>query len=248
MTALTVEHLRIDFGGLRAVDDVSLAVDVGERRVILGPNGAGKTTLFNLITGVLTPLSGTIRLFANDVTRLAPYRRVRLGLGRTFQISTLFPRLTVLESVLLAVQGADAARFSLLRPRGTYRHLAQRAEELLAEWELGNRGNATTRELSYGEQRQVELLLALAGRPRVLLLDEPTAGLSAAETADVVAMIRRFPREMTVLLIEHDMDVALALADRVTVMHEGRVLAEGTREAIQADPRVTQIYLGSAEV
>ena len=248
MTALTVEHLRLDFGGLRAVDDVSLAVDVGERRVILGPNGAGKTTLFNLITGVLAPLSGTIRLFADDVTRLAPYRRVRLGLGRTFQISTLFPRLTVLESVLLAVQGADAARFSLLRPRGTYRHLARRAEELLAEWELENRGNATTRELSYGEQRQVELLLALAGRPRVLLLDEPTAGLSAAETADVVAMIQRFPREMTVLLIEHDMDVALALADRVTVMHEGRVLAEGTREAIQADPRVTQIYLGSAEV
>ena len=248
MTALTVEHLRLDFGGLRAVDDVSLAVDVGERRVILGPNGAGKTTLFNLITGVLAPLSGTIRLFANDVTRLAPYRRVRLGLGRTFQITTLFPRLTVLESVLLAVQGADAARFSLLRPRGTYRHLARRAEELLAEWELENRGNATTRELSYGEQRQVELLLALAGRPRVLLLDEPTAGLSAAETADVVAMIQRFPREMTVLLIEHDMDVALALADRVTVMHEGRVLAEGTREAIQADPRVTQIYLGSAEV
>ena len=245
MTALTVEHLRIDFGGLRAVDDVSLAVDVGERRVILGPNGAGKTTLFNLVTGVLTPLSGTIRLFANDVTRLAPYRRVRLGLGRTFQISTLFPRLTVRESVLLAVQGADAARFSLLRPRGTYRHLARRADELLAEWELENRVNATTRELSYGEQRQVELLLALAGRPRVLLLDEPTAGLSAAETADVVAMIQRFPREMTVLLIEHDMDVALALADRVTVMHEGRVLAEGTREAIQADPRVTQIYLGS---
>jgi len=248
MTALTVEHLRIDFGGLRAVDDVSLAVAVGERRVILGPNGAGKTTLFNLITGVLTPLSGTIRLFGDEVTGFAPYRRVRLGLGRTFQISTLFPRLTVLESVLLAVQGADAARFSLLRPRGTYRHLGRRAEELLAEWQLENRGNTTTRELSYGEQRQVELLLALAGRPRVLLLDEPTAGLSAAETADVVAMIQRFPREMTVLLIEHDMDVALALADRVTVMHEGRVLAEGTREAIQTDPRVTQIYLGSAEV
>jgi branched-chain amino acid transport system ATP-binding protein len=248
MIALGVENVKIDFGGLRAVDDVSLAVEAGERRVILGPNGAGKTTLFNLITGVLTPLSGAIRLFEDDVTRLAPYRRVRLGLGRTFQISTLFPRLTVMESVLLAVQGADPARFSLLRPRGTYRHLARRAEALLAEWELENRGNATTRELSYGEQRQVELLLALAGRPRVLLLDEPTAGLSAAETADVVAMIERFPREMTVLLIEHDMDVALALADRVTVMHEGRVLAEGTREAIHADPRVTQIYLGSAEV
>ena len=248
MTALGVERLRLDFGGLRAVDDVSLAVDVGERRVILGPNGAGKTTLFNLITGLLAPLSGAIRLFADDITALAPYRRVRLGLGRTFQITTLFPRLTVLDSVLLAVQGADSARFSLLRPRDTYRHLGRRADDLLTEWDLEHRRHATTRELSYGEQRQIELLLALAGRPRVLLLDEPTAGLSAAETADVVAMIERFPREMTVLLIEHDMDVALALADRITVMHEGRVLAEGTRDEIHADPRVTQIYLGSADV
>ena len=245
MIALSVARLTHDFGGLRAVDDVSLAVPVGERRVILGPNGAGKTTLFNLITGLLVPLGGTIRLFADDVTTLAPYRRARLGLGRTFQISTLFPRLTVLESVLLAVQGADAARFSLLRPRGTYRHLSRRAEDLLAQWDLTDRRDAATRELSYGEQRQVELLLALAGRPRVLLLDEPTAGLSAAETAAVVAMIQRFPRDVTVLLIEHDMDVALALAERVTVMHEGRVLADGTRDEVHADPRVREIYLGS---
>ncbi len=248
MIALAVERLTLDFGGLRAVADVSLEVPVGERRVILGPNGAGKTTLFNLITGLLTPLGGTIRLFADDITALAPYRRARLGLGRTFQTSTLFPRLTVMESVLLAVQGADRARFSLLRPQGSYRHLARRAEELLAEWDLADRRDATTRELSYGEQRQVELLLALAGRPRVLLLDEPTAGLSPAETATVVAMIERFPRDVTVLLIEHDMDVALALADRVTVMHEGRVLADGTREEVHADPRVTEIYLGRADV
>ncbi len=248
MIALGVERLTLDFGGLRAVADVSLAVPVGERRVILGPNGAGKTTLFNLITGLLAPLGGTIRLFADDITALAPFRRARLGLGRTFQTSTLFPRLTVMESVLLAVQGADRARFSLLRPQGTYRHLARRAEDLLAEWDLADRRDATTRELSYGEQRQVELLLALAGRPRVLLLDEPTAGLSPAETATVVAMIQRFPRDVTVLLIEHDMDVALALAERVTVMHEGRVLAEGTRDEVHADPRVTEIYLGRADV
>ncbi len=247
MIALGVERLTHDFGGLRAVDDVSLAVPVGERRVILGPNGAGKTTLFNLITGLLAPLQGTIRLFADDVTALAPYRRARLGLGRTFQISTLFPRLTVLESVLLAVQGVDAARFSLFRPLGAYRHLSRRAADLLAEWDLADRRDVPTRELSYGEQRQVELLLALAGRPRVLLLDEPTAGLSAAETTTVVAMIQRFSREVTVLLIEHDMDVALALADRVTVMHEGRVLADGTRDEIRTDLRVTEIYLGSPD-
>ena len=245
MIALGMNRLTYDFGGLRAVDDVTLAVGGGERRVILGPNGAGKTTLFNLVTGLLSPVAGTIQLFGDDVTTLSPYRRARLGLGRTFQINTLFPRLTVLESVLLAVQGADAARFSLWRPRSVYRHLEQRAQDLLAEWNLADRRDVPTRELSYGEQRQVELLLALAGRPRVLLLDEPTAGLSAVETAAVVGMIQRFPRDVTVLLIEHDMDVALTLAERVTVMHQGRVLADGTRDEVRADARVTEIYLGS---
>ncbi len=247
MIALGVDRLTHDFGGLRALDDVTLAVGGGERRVILGPNGAGKTTLFNMITGLLSPLAGTIQLFGDDVTTLSPYRRARLGLGRTFQINTLFPRLTVLESVLLAVQGADAARFSLWRPRSVYRHLERRAQDLLAEWNLADRRDVPTRELSYGEQRQVELLLALAGRPRVLLLDEPTAGLSAVETAAVVGMIQRFPRDVTVLLIEHDMDVALTLAERVTVMHQGRVLADGTRDEVRADARVTEIYLGSDE-
>jgi branched-chain amino acid transport system ATP-binding protein len=245
MTALTIDGLAHNFGGLRALDGVSLRVGVGERRVILGPNGAGKTTLFNLITGLFAPSAGRILLFEHDVTPLAPYRRARLGLGRTFQITTLFPRLTVLENVLLAVQGADHARFALLRPLRAHRHLTERAEEMLAAWSLADRRDVPARELSYGEQRQIELLLALAGRPRALLLDEPTAGLAAAETATVVGMIQRFPPDVTVLLIEHDMDVALALADRITVLHQGRVLAEGTREAIRADPRVAQIYLGT---
>ena len=245
MTAVAVDGLTHDFGGLRALDDVTLAVGVGERRVILGPNGAGKTTLFNLVTGLFAPTAGTIRLFDHDITVLAPYRRARLGLGRTFQVTTLFPRLTVLESVLLAVQGTDRGRFSLLRPRSAARRLGRRAEDLLGEWSLADRRDVPTRELSYGEQRQVELLLALAGQPRALLLDEPTAGLSAAETATVVTMIKRFPRDVTVLLIEHDMDVAFALADRLTVLHQGRVLAEGTRDEVHADPRVTEIYLGT---
>jgi branched-chain amino acid transport system ATP-binding protein len=244
MTALTVDRLTHDFGGLRALDAITLAIESGERRVILGPNGAGKTTLFNLITGLLAPLAGTIRLFDHDITTLAPYRRARLGLGRTFQITTLFPRLTVLESVLLAAQGAHSTRFSFLPSAKVDRHLRPQAEHLLTEWGLADRHDVPTRELSYGEQRQVELLLALAGRPRALLLDEPTAGLSAGETAAVVTMIERFPREVTVLLIEHDMDVALALADRVTVLHQGRVLAEGTRDEVQRDSRVAEIYLG----
>ena len=245
VNALAVSSLTHDFGGLRALDDVSLTVGVGERRVILGPNGAGKTTFFNVVTGLYAPMSGIIRLFDDDVTALAPYQRARLGLGRTFQVTTLFPRLTVLESVRLAVQGADRARGSLLRPFAAIRRLGERAEAVLAEWHLTDRRDVPTRELSYGEQRQVELLLALAGRPRALLLDEPTAGLSAAETATVVAMIKRFPSDVTVLLIEHDMDVAFTLAERITVLHQGRVLAEGSREDIRTDARVKEIYLGS---
>jgi branched-chain amino acid transport system ATP-binding protein len=247
MTALAVEALSHDFGGLRALDGVTLAVEVGERRVILGPNGAGKTTLFNTITGLLRPAAGRIRLLGRDVTRLAPFRRARLGLGRTFQITTLFPRLTVLDSVLLAVQGADPARFTLHRPASAFPHLVERADRLLDEWGLLDRRAVPTHALSYGEQRQVEFILALAGRPRVLLLDEPTAGLGPAETAAVTAMIRRFPPDVTILLIEHDMDVALALADRVTVLHQGRILAEGTREQMREDPRVTEIYLGAED-
>jgi branched-chain amino acid transport system ATP-binding protein len=245
--ALAVDDLAHQFGGLRALAGVSLQVAVGERLVILGPNGAGKTTLFNLVTGLLRPTAGRIRLFDEDVTALAPYRRARLGLGRTFQITTLFPRLTVLDNVLLAVQGGDGARFTLHRPLESFPRIYARAESLLATWGLTDRRDVPAQRLSYGEQRQVELLLALAGSPRVLLLDEPTAGLSPAETASVAAMVRRFPRDLTLLLIEHDMDVALDLADRVVVLHHGRVLAEGDRDQIRRDARVAEIYLGEPD-
>jgi len=245
--ALAVDRLAHQFGGLRALDDVSLQVAAGERLVILGPNGAGKTTLFNLVTGLLRPTAGRIRLFEQDVTALAPYRRARLGLGRTFQITTLVPRLTVLDNVLLAVQGADGARFTLHRPLASFPRIYTQAESLLATWGLTDRRDVPAQRLSYGEQRQVELLLALAGSPRVLLLDEPTAGLSPAETALVAAMVRRFPRDLTLLLIEHDMDVALELAERVVVLHQGRVLAEGDRDQIRRDARVAEIYLGEPD-
>jgi len=247
VSALGVETLSHDFGGLRALDTVGFDVAEGERLVILGPNGAGKTTLFNLITGLLRPTAGRITLFDRDVTRLAPHRRARLGLGRTFQVTTLFPRLTVLDSVLLAVQGADRARFTLHRPRSAFPRLFTRAERLLEAWSLAERRDVPTRELSYGEQRQLELVLALAAGPRVLLLDEPTAGLSPAETAAVAGMIGRFPRDITILLIEHDMDVALALAERLIVLHDGRIVASGPRDEIKRDPRVAEIYLGTDE-
>jgi branched-chain amino acid transport system ATP-binding protein len=244
VSALSVADVSHDFGGLRALHRVSLAVEPGQRMVILGPNGAGKTTIFNVITGLLRATAGSIRLFDRDVTRLPAYRRARLGLGRTFQISTLFPRLSVLDSVLLSVHGADGAGFTPRRGVGGVPPAHERARAILAEWGLWERRDVPTRLLSYGEQRQVELVLALAARPRVLLLDEPTAGLSPAETASVAAMIRRFPREVTILMIEHDMDVALELADRVTVLFQGQVLAQGTREEMQRDPRVAEIYLG----
>ena len=245
--ALAVDDLTRDFGGLRALDRVSLEVGEGERRVILGPNGAGKTTLFNLVTGLLEPTAGRIRLLGRDVTGLRAHARARLGLGRTFQITTLFPKLSVLDNVLLAVQGIDPARFALHRPRTGYPRLRARAERLLEDWGLADRRAVPARSLSYGEQRQVELILALATQPRVLLLDEPTAGLSPAETASVAALIEHFPRDVTILLIEHDMDVALELADRVTVLHQGRVLAEGTTDEMRKDARVTEIYLGAEE-
>jgi branched-chain amino acid transport system ATP-binding protein len=247
VTALAVEGLTHDFGGLRALDGVSFEAAAGERLAILGPNGAGKTTLFNLVTGLLRPTAGRIRLLGRDVTREKTYRRARLGLARTFQISTLFPRLTVLDSVRLAVQGAHAGRFTLHRPATADERLVERAEALLAAWGLAGRRDTPTQRLSYGEQRQVELVLALAGAPRVLLLDEPTAGLAPAETAVVAGMIGRFPRDLTVLLIEHDMDVALALADRVVVLSQGRLLAQGTCAEIRADARVAEIYLGADE-
>ena len=240
-----MEGLSRNFGGLRALDRITLALAPGERLAVIGPNGAGKTTLFNIVTGLIPPSEGRITLFDQDVTALKPHRRARLGLARTFQITTLFPNLSVLDSVLLAVQAHDPARFTLHRPRSAYRHLFDRAEALLGEWGLDGRRHARTRELSYGEQRQVELLLALAGQPRVLLLDEPTAGLSPAETASVAAMIARLPRDISLLLIEHDMDVAFELADRIIVLFQGRVLAEGSQEVIKKNRQVEEIYLGA---
>ena len=241
-----VERLVKNFGGLRALDGVTLRVEPGERRAIIGPNGAGKTTLFNIITGLLAPTAGRILLDGREITGLPPHRRAQLGLGRTFQITNLFPKLSVRDNVLLAVQAGDPARFTLHRPVEAYPHLFREAEALMERWGLRDRAAQPVRFLSHGEQRQVELLLALAVRPKVLLLDEPAAGLSPAETAALAGIIRGLPRETTILLIEHDMDVAFALADRVSVLHYGGVVAEGVPDAVRRDPQVGAIYLGTA--
>ena len=244
MTSLAIEALSKNFGGLQALRDLSLEIQPGERRAIIGPNGAGKTTLFHLIGGQLSPSSGRIFLFGREVTKLPPFRRAALGLGRTFQITTLFLNLTVMENMLLAVQALDSVRFVLYRPLTGYRNILIQARCLLEQWNLWEKRHALARQLSHGEQRQLEILLALAPMPKVLLLDEPTAGLSAAETQQVVAMIQRLDASITVLLIEHDMDVAFQVAQRIAVLHHGRLLADGSPEAIRKDSTVAEIYLG----
>jgi branched-chain amino acid transport system ATP-binding protein len=243
--ALRLEKVTKWFGGLRAVDGVELAVRPGERRALIGPNGAGKTTLFNLIAGVLPTSAGRITLFGDDVTRLAQHRRAALGLTRTFQITNLFPSLTVLDNVRLAAQALTPAKFSMLRPLGRFTELEAGARRALAAVGLEDRAATTVRHLSHGEQRQLEIAMALAGKPRVLLLDEPAAGLSHGEARLMTALLQRLDPAITLLIIEHDMDIALEVAQHVTVLHYGKVIADGTREAVKADPMVREIYLGA---
>jgi branched-chain amino acid transport system ATP-binding protein len=245
MSALIVSEVSRNFGGVQALCNVSFTVEPGERRLIIGPNGAGKTTLFNMLSGAFAVSAGRVVLFGRDITLLPAYERARMGLARTFQITNLFRRLTVLENILLALQAADDGAFSLHRRMRAKHHLFHGADALLGEWGLTALAGRAVKEISYGEQRQIDLILAMAVKPKVLLLDEPTAGLSAEEVVRVVGMVRSLPRDMTILMIEHDMDVAFALADRITVLHQGRLIAEGDAEAIRNNPQVTEIYLGA---
>jgi|SRR5688572_16737959 len=242
--ALVLENISRHFGGLKAVDNVSLTVAPGARHALIGPNGAGKTTLFNLISGELTPTTGRIALFGTDATRLAPHKRAALGLARTFQITKLFPQLTVLENVLLACEALDRRKLSMHRALTTYPDLKQRADELIERFGLSAVSGETAANLSYGDQRKLEVALSMAGRPRLLLLDEPMAGLSAGESRTMQGLLEQLDPGIAVLLIEHDMDVAFTFAQRVTVLHHGRVLTDGHRDEVSANPDVQQIYLG----
>ncbi len=242
--ALELQGVSRRFGGLVALQDVWLTIQPGERRAIIGPNGAGKTTLFNLITGELRPTTGRIRFLGQDVTKLPTHQRIRLGLGRTYQTPLVFPRLTVADNLYLAVRGVRPWRLSLRRPRPGDWELA--AVEQLAE-RVGLRDvlHALAGALSHGQQRQLELGMALASRPKLLLLDEPAAGLSPGEREVLTALLAGLEREVTLLLIEHDMDVAFRIAQHVTVLHEGRVIAEGTPDEIEANATVQAVYLGA---
>jgi branched-chain amino acid transport system ATP-binding protein len=241
---LLLENVSRHFGGLKAVDRVNLTLKPGERRALIGPNGAGKTTLFNVISGEARPTEGRIVLFGDDITRLAPHQRAARGVARTFQITKLFGELTVFENLLLACEALDPRKFTFYRPLLSYADFVITAHALLAGFGLETLGEERARNLSYGDQRKLEVALSMAGKPRLLLLDEPMAGLSSSESRAMLALLRQLDPAAAVLLIEHDMDIAFGFAETVTVLAEGRVIAEGHRDEISANPDVQEIYLG----
>ena len=242
--ALQISGLRKVFGGLPAMNGVSLEVPQGERRLIIGPNGAGKTTLFNLITGDLAPDAGAIRLFGEEVSHLKCHQRAHRGVARTYQIITLFPNDTLEHNIVLALLGMSSARWNGFQPLALETGLCAEARRVLALVGLERSATRTIGEVAYGEKRRVEIAMALAQKPKLLLLDEPLAGLSLEERIAVKALIAAIPRDVTVVMIEHDMDTALDLAERITVLHYGSVIVEGTRSEVVADPKTREVYLG----
>jgi branched-chain amino acid transport system ATP-binding protein len=234
------------FGGITATDDVTLAVQRGARHALIGPNGAGKTTLINLLTGVLPPTSGRVVLGARDITGMSPHARVGLGLVRTFQINQLFATLTPLQSVALAVASRVGAAWRWWQPVGKDAAIASETEKLLEQFRLTEHADRPTRELPYGKRRLLEIGLAVALKPSVLLLDEPAAGVPANERKDILDTVAALPADVSVLLIEHDMDLVFSFARRITVLVNGAVLTEGDPDAIASDPQVRAVYLGDA--
>jgi branched-chain amino acid transport system ATP-binding protein len=241
---LTLTEVVVAFDALRAVDGINLAVPRGQRRAIIGPNGAGKTTLFNAIAGAVPPTGGRIRFDGHDITSLPPHRRAQLGISRTFQITNLFPTLSVHDNMILALRGLSSRKFSLFGLPDPDSAEAARIAAALGAARLAARAAVTVKELSYGEQRQLEIALSLVGTPTLLLLDEPAAGLSPSERSMVAEIIRSLDRSITVVLIEHDMDLALGIVDFVTCMFEGRILVEEPPENIRRNARVQEVYLG----
>jgi branched-chain amino acid transport system ATP-binding protein len=243
---LELKGLSKSFGGLHAVRGVHLQIFAGDRQAIIGPNGAGKTTLFNVMTGILSATDGQILLFGKDVTHWPTHRRTALGMARTFQVTSLFPRLTVLDNVLLAIEGVCSTKFVAWRFLSSYRDDYAKALGLLEQVGFQDRKDVEVRNLSHGEQRQLEIVLGLASNPKILLLDEPAAGLSSGESADMARFLMRLDPSLAILLIEHDMDVVFDVAQRISVLHFGQVLESGATEQIRRSEKVQQIYLGNA--
>ena len=243
--ALELRGLSKSFGGLHAVRNVTLKIMPGDRKAIIGPNGAGKTTLFNLITGIFPSTSGQVLLFGRDVTSWGSHRRTALGMARTFQITSLFPKLTVLDNVLLAIKGVRPSKFVMWRFLTSYRDVYDKAHGLLERANFMDRKDTEVRFLSHGEQRQLEIVLGLASDPKILLLDEPAAGLSSGESTEMAEFLQSLDPKLAILLIEHDMDVVFDVADHISVLHFGEVLESGPTEQIRKSAKVQEIYLGT---
>ena len=239
---LRTENLTIRFGGLTALDTVNVAVGRGQVRAIIGPNGAGKSTFFNCVTGVLRPSSGSILLNGEDIAGLPPDRISQKGIARSYQITNLLPNATVLENARIAAQ-SRWHRWSMVTHYRSYRDIIEKSESALSAVGLLGKAYELAANLSHGEQRTLEIAVAMATEPQLLCLDEPTAGMSAAETRETVALVRRIAEDLTILIVEHDMEVVMGLANQITVFHYGRVLAEGTPAEIQQNPRVLEVYL-----
>jgi branched-chain amino acid transport system ATP-binding protein len=248
-TILTISGVGKSFGGLQILRDISLEIKTGERIGVIGPNGAGKTTFFNLLTGDLEPTKGKIFHYDNNITKLPNYKRVRNGMVRTFQKNNLLNELSVLDNLLLVLQRKEGLGRVWFKFRGTkqYPELYQKANELLETWGLAHQRDAIIKNLSYGEQRQIEILLGVATEPSILLLDEPTAGMSQSETDYIVDLLYKLPKDLTLMIIEHDLDIVFGLADRMVVLFDGGVLVEGEPEKVRKDERVNKIYIGSGD-
>jgi branched-chain amino acid transport system ATP-binding protein len=244
MEALRTEKLTKMFGGIYSLADVSFSVEAGERLAIIGPNGAGKSTLFNVLAGQLSATYGRTYLFGQEITAAPAHHRARLGMARSFQVSNLFFNLTVLDNVLLAVQGLRAHPFQMFRGIEAYGDMHAKARRLLGRAALWEKKDALVRNLSHGEQRNLEIILSLASEPRVLLLDEPTAGLTEAESADLFNVVNDLAADTTTLFVAHDIDLVLSVAHRIIVLHYGVMIAEGPPEVIGANPKVREIYMG----
>jgi branched-chain amino acid transport system ATP-binding protein len=247
MDVLKVKDLSQSYGGLQVLNNLSFSLEAGEKVALIGPNGAGKTTLLNVLSGFIPPITGRIYLLDRDVTDMPSHKRVSLGLARSFQINTLFPRLNLLTNVLLAIQGIQSTRYRMIRPITAYKDNLAKAQELLELVDLWGEKESPVTALGHGQQRQVEIILAIASKPRLLLLDEPSAGLTSGETGSLIHMIRNLMGDTTVFFCAHDLDLVFSLADRVIVLYYGQTIVQGTPREVQTDPRVREIYLGIEE-
>ncbi len=245
MALLDVRDISIHFGGLAALQEVTFGVEPGERVALIGPNGAGKTTLFNVLTGQLKPSSGSVHFKGEDITRLSVYGRTHMGMARSFQITSLFPQQTVHVNALIGLQGVQKGRYNVVRYLMKIKELQASAQQLLESAGIWDLRDELVSSLAYGQQRKLEIALSLASEPELLLLDEPSCGLTTTESADITARIRELGSKITVLMIAHDMDLVFGVADRVVLLHYGQIACEGTCDEIRANPMVRDIYMGS---